>query len=62
MQGDDSISGTYGDMTFAGGVATVTLKGGEKATATGLPTEVSYSITEADATGFRVTGRPLAGW
>ena len=39
--GDTTISGTYGDMTFTNGVATVTLKGGESATTTGLPTEVT---------------------
>ncbi|WP_283399491.1 DUF7601 domain-containing protein, partial [Aristaeella hokkaidonensis] len=54
--GDDSINGTYGDMTFADGVATVALKGGEKAIANGLPTEISYTITEASATGFQQTG------
>ncbi|SNT95422.1 T surface-antigen of pili, partial [Aristaeella hokkaidonensis] len=55
--GDDSINGTYGDMKFEKGVATVELKGGEKATATGLPTDITYSITEADAEGFQLTGK-----
>ncbi len=49
---DDSISGTYGDMTFENGVATVTLKGGESATAEGLPTTLSYTVEEAEAEGF----------
>jgi hypothetical protein len=49
---DNTISGTYGDMTFAGGVATITLKGGEYKTAEGLPTTVGYTVTEAAATGF----------
>ena len=44
-------------MTFAGGEATVTLKGGQSATATGLPTDVSYTVTEANATGFELTGK-----
>ena len=53
---DTTISKTYGDMTFANGVATVELKGGESATATGLPTDVEYKITEAEAEGFELTG------
>ena len=43
---DKTISGTYGDMTFTDGVATFTLKGGEKKTATGLPTTVTYTVEE----------------
>ena len=43
-------------MLFKNGVATVTLKGGEKATATGLPTDITYEITEAAATGFKTEG------
>ena len=52
---DTTISGTYGDMTFAGGVATITLKGGEDKTAEGLPATVGYTVTEAAATGFITT-------
>ena len=52
-----AISGTYGGMVFENGVATVTLKGGENATATGLPTDATYTITEASATGFELTGK-----
>ena len=44
-------------MTFAQGVATVELKGGEKATAEGLPTDITYTITEASATGFELTAK-----
>ena len=54
---DKSISKTYGDMAFENGVATVKLKGGASATATGLPTGITYTITEAEATGFRLTGK-----
>ena len=43
---DTSISGTYGDMTFEDGVATVELKGGESKTAEGLPTTVGYTVEE----------------
>jgi uncharacterized repeat protein (TIGR02543 family) len=49
---DETINGTYGDMTFTDGEATVTLKGGESATATGLPTGLNYTVTEEDAEGF----------
>ena len=55
--GDTTISGAYGDMTFTDGVATVKLKGGESATAKGLPTTLTYTITEADAEGFELTGK-----
>ena len=43
---DTAISGTYGDMTFENGVATFTLKGGESASASGLPARVSYIVTK----------------
>ena len=55
--GDTSISGTFGGMTFTDGEATITLKGGESATATGLPTTLTYTVTEADAEGFQLTGK-----
>ena len=58
---DTSVSGTYGDMTFSGGVATVTLKGGEKATAPNLPAGVTYTITEATATGFTTESTGASG-
>ena len=54
---DTTINGTYGDMDFHDGVATVTLKGGESAEATGLPTTLGYTITQADAPGFVTTGK-----
>ena len=44
-------------MAFENGVATVKLKGGETKTATGLPTEITYTITEADAPGFELTAK-----
>ena len=53
--GDTSISGTYGDMTFENGVATLELKGGESATATGLPTSVTYTVEETAADGFNTS-------
>ncbi|MBQ6363089.1 MAG: hypothetical protein IJI62_03710, partial [Lachnospiraceae bacterium] len=53
--GDTTISGEYGDMNFTAGTATVKLKGGQTAKATGLPTGVEYTITEKDAPGFDLT-------
>ena len=55
---DNTISGDYGDMTFTGGVANVELKGGEDATATGLPTDITYTITETEVDGFELTSKP----
>ena len=54
--GDDSINGIYGDMTFANGMATFTLKDGEKKIASDLPAGLGYTVTETDAnTGAYVT-------
>jgi len=44
----DLKDGIYGDMTFAGGMATVQLKHGEKAIARGIPVGVAYTVTEVD--------------
>ena len=49
---DTTINGTYGDMTFKDGVATFTLKDGEKATAKDLPTTLEYTVEEKAADGF----------
>ncbi|MDO4984029.1 MAG: DUF5979 domain-containing protein, partial [Eubacteriales bacterium] len=55
--GDKTVSGTYGDMSFTNGVATLTLKGGESKTATALPAGTSYTAAEADysADGYVTT-------
>lgn len=50
-----TINGTFGDMTFVNGVASITLKGGESATATGLPYGIDYTVTQADADKFDIT-------
>ena len=47
--GDTGINGTFGDMTFADGVATFVLKHGESKTAVGLPAGITYTVTEAEA-------------
>lgn len=46
--GNTSINGTYGGMTFKDGVATVTLKDGESATAEHLPAGTTYTVTETE--------------
>ncbi len=52
---DTTINGKYGDMTFENGVATFTLKHGESKTASGLPTGVTYTVSERDNRGYTVT-------
>ena len=46
-------------MTFENGVATVLIKGDETKTAKGLPTDITYTVTEAAAAGFEITGRTV---
>ena len=41
-----SISGTYGDITFRGGSATITLRSGDSRTAASLPSGVRYVVSE----------------
>ena len=56
---DTTIGGeegkAYGDMTFVKGTATFSLKDGEKATATGLPTGITYTVEEAEDNDFTTT-------
>lgn len=60
---DKSINGTYGDMTFVDGVATLALSDGETATAAGLPVGVTFTVTEADYTadGYTASISPESG-
>jgi hypothetical protein len=46
---DTTFTGKHGDMTFENGVATVTLKGGESATATDIPQNTTYTVEETSA-------------
>ena len=55
LTGMDIDDGKYGDMTFEGNVATVTLKHGETATAAGLPAGIEYAVAEAPVKGFTNT-------
>ena len=58
---DTTINKTYGDMTFIDGVATFELKDGETATATGLPTDIEYTVEEAENTDYTVTSTNSEG-
>ena len=51
----DPISGVYGDMEFQNGVASFTLKHGERKTAGNLPAGVTYTVLETDNAGYTVT-------
>lgn len=48
------IHGTYGDMTFDMGVATISLKNSEKQTATDLPIGLYYVVEETGNTDYLV--------
>lgn len=60
--GDTSINGTIGDMTFANGVATFTLKHNESKTAN-LPTGITYGVveTEANQDGYTTASTGASG-
>ena len=60
---DTPINGTYGDMSFTDGTALLTLKHNEKRTATGLPADVNYEVTEAEANqnGYTTTDENASG-
>ena len=45
----EPLNGTFDGVTFTGGVASFTLKGGESKTITGLPGNISYTVTEQEA-------------
>ena len=49
------ITGTYGDIPFNNGVATVYLSHGESLQATNLPVGLTYTVTETDSRGHVVS-------
>ena len=51
---DKTVNGTYGDVTFTNGTATITLKDSESATVEDLPTGIQYTVTQTDDDGFTV--------
>lgn len=58
---DQTIHGTYGDLTFNGGVAAFTLKHGQSKTAVNLPTGVGYAVTESNLSGYKMTASGSTG-
>lgn len=46
---DKTISGTFGDMKFTNGKASITLKHGESKTAKGIPVDIKYKVVESEA-------------
>lgn len=59
----DSVSETFGDMTFENGKATFTLKHGESITANGLPAGLTYTVeeTNANADGYTTSNSGNTG-
>ena len=59
---DTGINGTFGEMTFADGVATFVLKHGESKTAA-LPAGITYTVTETEANqdGYTTTDANASG-
>ena len=58
---DETLNGTFGDMEFTGGVATVSLKDGESATAKDLPAGLTYTVSETPRIGYIVTAENETG-
>ena len=51
---DDSINGTYGDMTFENGVAGISLSHGQSKTALNLPKGIGYTVEETASSGYQL--------
>ncbi len=60
---DESISGTYGDLTFTNGEAAAELSSGGSVKVSGIPTEIGYTITEDDysAQNYTTAKKTLTG-
>ncbi|MDD5844106.1 MAG: DUF5979 domain-containing protein [Olsenella sp.] len=56
-----NINGKYGDMAFTNGVATVTLKNGESATAEHLPAGTTYEVAETPNADYASTATGTSG-
>lgn len=59
--GNTGINGTYGDMTFTNGMATVTLKAGESAKAEHLPAGTTYQVAETSNADYASTATGASG-
>ncbi len=49
---DDTVNGTFGEMTFTSGVASFELKSGDSKTATVLPAGITYTVVETNSAGY----------
>lgn len=60
---DENITGLYGEIEFTEGKAEVTLKDGESKTASGLPADIEYTVTEKEANtdGYSTTSEGASG-
>ncbi len=60
---DQTINGTYDDMTFVNGKARISLRDGDSATAAGLPAYTGYTVVEngADEDGYIVKATGAVG-
>ena len=58
---DKTINGTYGDMTFKNGVATIELVDGQSAQAINLPVGISYTVTEEVVEAYTTTSENSTG-
>lgn len=61
--GDNTLNGTYGEITFTNGKAVITLKDGEQKTAENLPAKITYMVTEREANqdGYTTSSQNTAG-
>ena len=57
----EKLDGDFGQMKFAGGVATFKLKHGQKVEAVGLPAGVGYEVNESDSEGYTVSSTGATG-
>ena len=57
----EKLDGDFGQMKFAGGVATFRLKHGQKVEAVGLPAGVGYEVSESDNEGYTVSSTGATG-
>lgn len=58
---DKTISGSYGQIFFANGTATINLSHGQTVTAVGLPAGISYTVYEVGADDYVVTANGTTG-
>jgi hypothetical protein len=54
---NSTLTGKYGSMTFENGTAHISLKDGEKVSASGLPEGTKFTVTEAAVTGCDTTSK-----